>query len=124
MRFFKKGDILIYGIIIFIFFVIGSMIIKTPNIKGKNVEIFENGKLKYRYKLTKEKQEIILKSILGNEKIIIENYTVKKVDASCPKKICIKHSEIDSVGESIICVPNKQIIKISGNNQELDGFIQ
>ena len=41
--------------------------------------------------------------------------------ADCPDKICANHRAISKSGESIICLPNRVVISIQGNNQEVDG---
>lgn len=47
--------------------------------------------------------------------IMIENGKVSVIDANCPDKICVEHKEIDSVGETIICLPHKLIVEIAGD---------
>ena len=46
----------------------------------------------------------------------IKGEKVRVIRSTCPNKICIKTGWISKIGESIICVPNKIIIKIVGNN--------
>lgn len=41
--------------------------------------------------------------------------------ADCPDKICVNHRKISKSGESIICLPNKVIVSIEGENNEVDG---
>lgn len=47
--------------------------------------------------------------------IVIEKGKVSVIDANCPDKICVEHKEIDSVGETIICLPHKLIVEIVGD---------
>ena len=50
-----------------------------------------------------------------------KNKKVKIIEASCPDKIDVKFGEIDKVGQSIICMPNRLIIQIKSNKpNELD----
>ena len=57
----------------------------------------------------------------GKMKIEISGSKVRVLNASCPKQICVKFGWIDKSGESIICLPNLVIIKILGDEEELDG---
>ena len=75
---FKKWDILIY-----IFLILFSGLIMYSGIRKKEktaeyVEIYISGKIKYRYKLTKEKKVIEIKVDTGIEKIEIEKNKLNK----------------------------------------------
>lgn len=121
---FKKWDILIYiSLILFSGLIIYSGIEKKEK-KAEYVEIYLGGKIKYRYKLTKEKKVIEIKVDNGIEKIEIENNKVKKIKSTCKNRNCEKQGEISKSGESIICVPNKEIIKISGEAEEFDYILK
>jgi hypothetical protein len=113
---FKKWDIIIY-ILIFVFS--GTILyigISKKKIDAEYVEIHINGELKYKYNLSKEKRVIQIELENGKEELLIEGRSVKKTKATCKNKHCEKQSAISEPGESIICVPNKEIIKISGES--------
>lgn len=68
--------------------------------------------------------ENIIIDINGKEgplKIEISGRKVRVLDSSCPNKICVKSGWINKSGESIICLPNRAIIKILGEEEKLDG---
>lgn len=49
---------------------------------------------------------------------------VQMLQSSCPDQICVHHTEIAKTGESIICLPHKLVIEISGAEEnELDGVV-
>lgn len=47
--------------------------------------------------------------------VVIEHGKAFVREANCPDKICVNHSEISNVGESIICLPHKLIVEIKEN---------
>ncbi|MBR3738340.1 MAG: NusG domain II-containing protein [Eubacterium sp.] len=51
----------------------------------------------------------------------IKNNQVDVTYADCPDKICVKHRKISKSGESIICLPNKVVISVESDNEEVDG---
>ena len=51
----------------------------------------------------------------------IKDNQVEVTYADCPDKICKNHRAISKSGESIICLPNKVVISIEGENTEVDG---
>lgn len=60
--------------------------------------------------------------------VIIEDGQVYMKEADCPDGLCVKQGSISKVGESIICLPHKLVVRIesvsdgyeSGNTDELD----
>ena len=51
----------------------------------------------------------------GSNHLVIKNGYVYLTDADCPDKTCVKTGKISYSGQSIICLPNQVIIKISGD---------
>lgn len=124
---FRIGDLFIYLFFVILFSFMVLFIIRMPNVKPLYVEIYENGKLTYRYKLVKEKKTIEVNSNLGKELIQVEDFKVKKIKASCPNKFCLTKGYIKKVGDIIVCAPNKEIIKITGgtiDNNKVDVILE
>ena len=46
--------------------------------------------------------------------IKIENGKVRVVESDCPDRLCMKMKDVDNVGDSIICIPNKVSVRIVG----------
>lgn len=118
--FFRKGDLIIYFLVILITilpFLLSELTIKSKpdnlDLNKTYVEIDYNGN-KYSYSLL-ENQEIILKNGLIIVEIKDKKVRVKQSD--CPDKICVKRGWIEKPGQFIICMPNKLIVKIVGNEQ-------
>ncbi len=40
--------------------------------------------------------------------------------AECPDKICVKHGELKSLNNPIVCLPNKIVIKFEGEAENVD----
>lgn len=66
------------------------------------------------------------------EKLAQEEYNVlacrngqaTMLQSSCPDQICVHHTGISKTGESIICLPHKLVIQITGTEEaELDGVV-
>ncbi|MBR1815868.1 MAG: NusG domain II-containing protein [Lachnospiraceae bacterium] len=49
----------------------------------------------------------------GFNVIVIEDGQVYVREADCRDKICVNHSRISNVGETIICLPHKLVIEIT-----------
>lgn len=69
----------------------------NPKMVGKTIPI----KTKYGYNLIE----------IGDEK-------VRVIEADCPDKLDVKQGYISKPGETIVCLPNRLIIEIKGENGE------
>lgn len=54
---------------------------------------------------------------LGYADIVVEDGTVRVEDSTCRDGICENEGRISRAGESIICVPNRLKITVSGNSE-------
>ena len=102
----KIGDI-----IIIILFLILPFIF--PKRGGQKVQIFVDGKLIHTYSLDMDTL-ITIRGYRGPATFQIKRGKVRMVNSTCPLKLCVKMGWIDKAGSSIICVPNRVLIKIAG----------
>lgn len=51
----------------------------------------------------------------GNIHIVVKDSYISVTDEISPRHIC-RNKKIHNIGESIICLPNKVVIKIDGND--------
>jgi hypothetical protein len=52
--------------------------------------------------------------------LVIKDGKAEIKEASCPDGLCIKTGKIDKEGQSIVCLPNKVVVEISGEGQDND----
>jgi hypothetical protein len=118
-RMFKKKDLFLIIIIMItsVFFIITAVIKKgtSPN----TVKITISGLEYASYSLYNDR-EVEISNGYGNNKIVINNGMVFISEADCPDKYCVKHKPISKSGESIICLPHKLVVEITGENDVVD----
>ncbi len=83
---------------------------------GKLVIIEVNGQIVQQLDLKVSKQ-ISVDGPIGKTAIKIEQGKAQVIHSDCPEKICMKTGKIHRVGEIIVCVPNKVVVKISGQEK-------
>lgn len=120
----KKMDIILLVTIIIVAMII--FIFYKFNLKdGNTVIVYYNNNIIYTHSLGDDTEKTI-KTPLGINKIIISDGKVKMIEADCPDKLCIYQKSINKVGENIVCLPHKLIVKIINNksqeNIELDSI--
>ena len=67
-----------------------------------------------RYPLA-EDREVEIKGVGGNNKLVISDKKADVVDADCPDKVCVDHRSVSNIGETIVCLPHKVVVKIVGS---------
>lgn len=83
--------------------------------------IYSNNELVGRYVLDKNyKDEFTITSKNGYNTIKIEDNKIWVEDTDCPDKYCQNQGKIGGVGQVIVCLPNKLLIKIAGNESDRD----
>ena len=60
----------------------------------------------------------------GNtNRVEIKDGRVRMIEASCPNHLCIRQGWISLEGQSIVCLPNKVVVRIEGSGNGPD-FVQ
>lgn len=117
------NDIILIAVLIVVSCII-SVIIYMRNDKtlSMTVEVVIDGEVTATYPLgdsSSYNNEYLLET--GNY-LIIENGQVYIKEADCPDRLCVKQGAISRVGQSIVCLPNKVVIKITGDDSKTDGL--
>lgn len=111
----KKYDLILYLIIFILMGAVLNAAIKLKTEEAENVEIFVNNKLQYTYKLSEEQKIFKVPTDIGGVEIEFNNKQVRVTKSFSPKKLCVKQGWISKAGEAIIGVPDKLLVKITGN---------
>lgn len=82
---------------------------------GKNVLVTLDGKTYGEYSLDKD-QTIEIKNGDNSNILVIEDGTVHMKEATCSDEVCIHQGSISKTGQSIICLPNKIVVTITGDD--------
>ncbi|MDD3222982.1 MAG: NusG domain II-containing protein [Lachnospiraceae bacterium] len=115
----KKGDIILICVILCLglagFFLVRSM----NHEDGGTLTVTVDGQVYETYDLD-EDQEVSLDVDGWHNHFQIKDGVVSMTEADCPDQYCVKHSAITKVNETIICLPHKVVLEITGGSQERD----
>ena len=117
---FKKADIILAAVLIILGFAISSFLSLGQN-QGNELEVKVDGK-KYGSYLLSEDREIKIKNNSHINKITIKSGKVSMSFSDCKNQDCVKHSKIAQTGQTIVCLPNKVVLEIQGNDTKLDSI--
>lgn len=108
----KKKDFLLI-LIVCVVAVLGIVAFQLAS-SGKDTQlvITVDGEIYGIYSL----EEDHLIEINGTNVCEIKNGTVSMTEADCPDQLCVHQREITSAGGTIVCLPNRVVLEISGNS--------
>ena len=115
---FKKADILLAATLIAAGLAI-SYIFSFGQSAGNTLEISCDGEIFGSYSLEKDR-EITINCGEHINKVIINKGTVSMSFSDCPGQDCIQQEAISHTGETIVCLPNRILLEISGNTRQYD----
>jgi len=111
-----KRDILLVAAVLILaagFFLAGRLAGRKPAVI---VEIAVDGQVVKELDLSQNIEFVIEGYQGGTNTLIIQDGAAYVTDASCPDKICIHQGKISHSGEMIVCLPNRMIAKIVGDD--------
>lgn len=121
----KKKDFALMGIVLalaFLFWIIPRGLGVFAKTEASRVRITVAGEEYGTYSLS-EDQTIEINDTNICE---IKDGKVNMIEADCPDQLCIRQGSIHIQGESIVCLPNRVVLEITGNDKDdqLDGVVQ
>ncbi len=121
----RKGDIILAIVLTMLCLLSCWYVYGIDGTEGTVVVIEYNGELWGKYSLY-ESQTIEIETNKGYNQAIIENGKVYMAEANCPDHYCLQQHKtdggIDGSNETIVCLPNRIVISVSGNSSNGSGF--
>ncbi len=99
--------------------VLGMLLFRTS---GDTVTVTADGKIFGEYTLN-ENRTVEIKTDRGFNLLVIKDGKAFVETASCPDGICSSHKPVSYDGESIICLPNKVVITVQGQDKNVPDII-
>lgn len=116
----NKSDIKLL-VILSIVIVSICIIINITKKEGSTAEIYYGDKLVLTIDLNIDK-EYIVDGELGNVVLEVKNKEIRVKEENSPKHICSREGFIGDSSRTLICLPNKIIVKIVGE-ANIDGVV-
>ncbi len=112
----KAGDIVL--VLLVIAAAIGSMVLvsrASAGEKGSLAIVEVNGKEVRRLELSDKQgyRTLTVQGTLGSSTVAVEDGKVWMTESACRDKLCVGMGRIDSTGQSIVCLPNRVVIRIT-----------
>jgi hypothetical protein len=110
---------LILGVVVLAFFLIVGQLGGGKE-KAVVLVVEVNGKEVMRIPLSRETRQYQVDGYVGKSTFLVEDFRVRMVDSACPDKLCVHTGWIGSSGDSIVCLPNRVVLRLEGMKDGLD----
>lgn len=86
---------------------------------GSIVEVTVDGEVIGTYQLNQDQTV----QIQDTNILVIKNGKADMTEADCPDKLCVNQKAISKDGETIVCLPNKVIVMILGEQKSAEDAV-
>ncbi|MDD6920633.1 MAG: NusG domain II-containing protein [Eubacteriales bacterium] len=115
----KKADIVLAILLVIVGLACSFFVVKPLQKQTGTVVIYQGEKLFGKYNLNEDKSIDIKKGQSVN-KVSIKDGKVQMQYSNCKNQDCIHQGKISDGSKSIVCLPNKIVIKIEGKKDKFD----
>lgn len=120
----KKKDGLLIGAILLVCLISYVLIQFVVKKDGDVVLIKVDGEVKHQLELNKDTELMVSGYNGGENQVVIKDGAVYMSDADCPDKLCVNMGRISKTGETIVCLPHRVVVEISGGESGVDSVVQ
>jgi len=115
---FKIGDlVIIAAVVIFILLFFYRNVLSKP--AGRRVEITAQA---YENTFFLDEDRVVeVEGPLGITEVVISEGEAWVRSSPCREKICIKMGRVKRVSEQVVCIPNRVVVEVVGENGRVDG---
>lgn len=123
---FRRNDFVFAGAVLLAAFAVWLLFHSVYGKEGARVQIRQNGEVYAEYSLAEDREVRIADGASGGSNVlVVKSGRVYVSEADCPDKLCVEQKSISRTGESIVCLPHKLVITITGGEEAAyDGFAQ
>lgn len=117
----KRNDKILIVVILGLIIIWVAVFLIRGEKPGTQVEVQVDGKVFGVYDLNDDQEILITGAQGGTNLLIIKDGYASVTEASCPDKLCVHQKDIRSDGQTIVCLPNRVVVKvIGGEKPEVD----
>lgn len=107
------GGLLVVATVLFLVLFFGSS-------RSAAAEVSVDGKVIMTLPLDTD-TVVTIDGVNGGKNTLVIGYRRAWVtEASCPDKVCVRHHAVRKMGQTIICLPNKVVVRIVGGLPSVD----
>lgn len=119
-----KNDLILVAVLLIVSVIAWAVIQHVIKKPGDKVVIKVDGKVVKELSLSEDTKFTVQGYQGGYNEIVIEYGYVKVNSADCPDELCVHTGTIDKSGETIVCLPHRVVVEVTGGDDELDAEVR
>ena len=117
MKRIRKNDIIFIVILVVLVGGVAMFFSLRPQNAGAQVVVTVDGEEYGRYSLNEDTEVPIELEGVTTNLLIIKDGEADMTEADCPDKLCVHQKAISKNHETIVCLPNKVVVEITGSEE-------
>lgn len=116
-KYLSRNDLILISVLL-VFSTLFTLYLFFMTQHGDRVTVYVDGQLNGEYPLDTDAVVDIKGYGGGSNVMIISKGRVRMSEASCPDRHCIHQGSIERSGQSVVCLPNRVILRIDGKEEQ------
>lgn len=112
-----KNDVIFLAILMAAVLAAAGIFALMPRADGARVEVTVDGEIYGIYELSEEREIPIVTEGMTTNLLVIRGGVADMVEADCPDKLCVYQREISKNNETIVCLPNRVVVRVTGGEE-------
>ncbi|MGI6181625.1 MAG: NusG domain II-containing protein [Agathobaculum sp.] len=114
----RWGDFIIIGMVFLLAAVLTAALAVRERGALLYAEVWQQGALVERVLLEEDTDRII--DLDGHNTIVLKGKTAVMQAADCGDQVCVRTGVLTRAGQAAVCLPNKVVLKLSGESPGVD----
>lgn len=117
----KWGDFVIIGVVLVLAAALAAVLVAGTQGDLLYAEVWQDNALVERIALTDETDRTI--DLDGHNVIVLSGKTARMASADCRDQVCVRTGTLTRAGQVAVCLPNRVVLKIVGETDEIDAIV-
>ena len=117
----KWGDFVIIGVVLALAAAIAAVLALGVSGDQLYAEVWQDNELIERVELTESTDRTI--DLDGHNVIVLSGRTAAMQSADCRDQVCVRTGTLTHAGQVAVCLPNRVVLRITGETSEIDAIV-
>lgn len=117
----KWGDFIIIGAVLVLAAAVAGVLALGASGDRLYAEVWQDNTLVERVELTDRTDRTI--DLDGHNVIVLSGRTAAMQSADCRDQVCVRTGTLTRAGQVAVCLPNRVVLRITGETSEIDAIV-
>nr|WP_308506046.1 NusG domain II-containing protein [uncultured Agathobaculum sp.] len=117
----KWGDFVIIGAVLVLAAAVAGVLALGASGDRLYAEVWQDNTLVERVELTDSTDRTI--DLDGHNVIVLSGRTAAMQSADCRDQVCVRTGTLTRAGQVAVCLPNRVVLRITGETSEIDAIV-